>query len=75
MGNIEENDGYGVTFIGRTYRNDDQTTSLMIPTDLAKDLQIENSKVSISIIDGLDGNRHLLVSKYCSEILIYQNEI
>lgn len=36
--------------------------------------QIENSKVSISLINNLDGNKHLLVSKayvYVSKIIIH----
>ncbi len=67
MGNIENDD---ITIIGRTYRNDDKYTSLIIPKELAKALGIENSKVSMSLLDDFDGNRHLLVSKYYSEIVI-----
>jgi hypothetical protein len=68
MGNSKYDEG--VTIIGRTYRNDDMSTILIIPTELAKQLQIENSKVSMSLLDGFGGIKHLLVSKSQREITI-----
>ncbi len=68
MGNIEYDDG--ATLIGRTYRNDDTSTILIIPTELDKHLQIENSKVDISLFDDFGGNRYLVVSKFHREITI-----
>lgn len=47
------------------------TTALVIPQEFAKELNIQNSKVSMSLIKDLDGNKHLLVSKayvYLSKI-------
>ncbi len=61
MGNTEENNG--VMLIGRTYRNDDKPTLLIIPTKLAKNLQIENAKVSMSLLDDFGDNKHLVVSE------------
>jgi len=43
---------------------------LTIPYQIAKELDIENSKELMSIIDDFDGSRHLLVSKYHREITI-----
>ena len=70
MSNIEYDDD-GDAIIGRTYRNEyDNSIKLTISTEFAKELDMENSKVSMSIINGFDGSRHLLVSKYCREIVI-----
>jgi hypothetical protein len=60
MGNIEKNSH--ITLTGRTYRDDDESTLYVIPADLAKSLQIENSKVSMSPLDDFRGNRLLVVS-------------
>jgi len=51
--------------IGKTIQdiNDGNSTALVIPNEFVKELQIENSKVSISLIKDLDGNKYLLVSK------------
>ena len=73
MSNIEENDGNGasVTLIGNTMRDiDNNSTALIIPKEFAKELDIENSKVSMSLLDDFQGNRHLVVSKYYKEIAI-----
>ncbi|MGD9673685.1 MAG: hypothetical protein AB7U98_09430 [Candidatus Nitrosocosmicus sp.] len=58
--------------IGKTIQdiNDGNSTALVIPKEFAKELNIQNSKVSMSIIDDLDGNKHLLVSKAYVEIVI-----
>ncbi len=56
MGNTKENNGNGdkAMLIGKTIRNDyDNYTSLVIPKEFAKKLDIENSKVSMSLIDVL----------------------
>jgi antitoxin component of MazEF toxin-antitoxin module len=70
MGEVEkiEND----LIIGKTIQdiNDGNSTALVIPEEFVRELQIENSKVSMSIIDDLDGNKHLLVSKAYVEIVI-----
>ncbi len=68
MSNIEYNDGASLT--GRTFRNDDKSTLLAIPNELAKSLQIENSKVSMLLSYDFDGNKHLLVTKFHNEIVI-----
>ncbi len=65
MSNLEYE---GVTVTGRTYRTKDKSTLLVIPEDLAKHLQIENSKVSMSLLDDFSGNKHLALSKYYHEI-------
>ena len=49
---------------------DGNSTALVIPREFAKELQIENSKVSMSLIKDLDGNKHLLVSKAYVEIVL-----
>lgn len=57
---------------GRTYRADTDidSTNLTIPNDLAKELDIENCKVSIAVLRDFKGRKHLLISKYCREILL-----
>jgi hypothetical protein len=59
--------------IGITYRNNDDhdnSTSLTIPSEFAKELDIENSKVSLSILEDCEGEKHLMVSKHYREIVI-----
>ena len=58
--------------LGKTIQdiNDGNSTALVIPQEFAKELQIENSKVSMSMIMDLDGKKHLLVSKACIEIVL-----
>ncbi len=59
------------TVIGRTYRNDyDGSTGLSIPKEFAKALDIESSKVSMSIMDDFEENKHLVVTKHHTEIII-----
>lgn len=58
--------------IGKTIQdiNDGNITALIIPKEFAKELNIQNSKVSKSLIKDLDGNKHLLVSKAYVEIVL-----
>jgi hypothetical protein len=58
--------------IGKTIQdiNDGNSTDLVIPKEFAKELKIENSKVSMSLTKDLDGNKHLLVSKAYTEIVL-----
>lgn len=58
--------------MGKTIQdiNDGNFTALVIPKEFAKELKIENSKVSMSLIKDLDGNKHLLVSKAYMEIVL-----
>ena len=58
--------------IGKTIQdiNDGNSTALVIPKVFAEELKIENSKVSMSLVKDLDGNKHLLVSKAYTEIVI-----
>ncbi|MGD9534518.1 MAG: hypothetical protein AB7V56_12215 [Candidatus Nitrosocosmicus sp.] len=43
--------------------NDGNSTALVISKEFAKELQIENSNMSMSLIQDMDGNKHLLVPK------------
>jgi hypothetical protein len=73
MSNIEEYDvdDVSVALIGKTLMNDDDnSTSLVIPKEFAKELGIENAKVSMCLLDDCDGDKHLLVTKYHREIVI-----
>ena len=58
--------------LGKTIQDiiDGNSTALVIPKEFAKELNIENSKVSISLIKDLDGKKHLLVSKAYVEIVL-----
>ncbi len=58
--------------IGKTIQdiNEGNSTALIIPKEFARELQIENSKVSMSLIKDLDGNKHILVSKAYVEIVL-----
>ena len=58
--------------IGKTIQdiNDGNSTALVIPHEFARELKIENSKVSMSLIKDLDGNKHILISRYHREILL-----
>lgn len=58
--------------IGKTIQasDDSNSTALVIPNEFARELQIENSKVSMSLIKDLDGNIHLLISKAYMEIVL-----
>ncbi|MEJ7642736.1 MAG: hypothetical protein WKF36_11190 [Candidatus Nitrosocosmicus sp.] len=71
MGNIIDNDLGGNRLIGKTIRdNDNSSTVLIIPKEFAKELGIENSKVSMSLLDDFQGNRHLIVTKFYKDIVI-----
>lgn len=61
-----------VSIIGKTIQDiyDGNSTALVIPKVFAKELQIENSRVSMSLIKDFDGNKHLLVSKAYTEIVL-----
>lgn len=56
--------------IGRTYSNPDNSLTLTIPKEFAKGSGIENSKVTMFLLDDFEGNRHLVVSKFHKEIVI-----
>jgi hypothetical protein len=44
--------------------NDGTSTALVIPKEFARELQIENYRVSMSIIVDPEDNGHLLVSEF-----------
>lgn len=49
--------------IGKTSRDDNSDfTYLVIPKEVAKELDIENSKVSLFLLDDFYGNNLLIVS-------------
>ncbi len=68
----EVNNFTNAPIIGKTIQdiNEGNTTALVIPKEFAKELQIENSKVSMSLIEDMNGNKHLLVSKAYIEIVL-----
>jgi len=70
MGDVEN--FVNAPIMGKTIQdiNNGNTTALVIPKEFAKELNIENSKVSMSLIKDLDGNKHLLVSKAYMEIVL-----
>ncbi len=70
MGDVEN--FTNAPIIGKTIQdiNEANSTALVIPKEFVKELQIENSKVSMSLIKDLDGNKHLLVSKAYMEIVL-----
>ncbi len=71
MGNVVENDLYKTRLIGKTIRDiDNNLTALVIPKEFAKELNIENSKVSMCLLNDFDGNKYLVVSKHYNEIVI-----
>ena len=60
-----------ITLFGKTSRNgEDNSTTLDIPLEFAKELGIENSKVLMSLLYDYEGGKHLLISKLHREILI-----
>lgn len=63
MGDVEN--FINAPIMGKTIHdiNDGNTTALVIPNEFARELNIQNSKVSMSLIKDLNGNKHLLVSK------------
>lgn len=58
--------------MGKTIQdiNDGNTTALVIPKEFVRELNIRNSKVSMTLIRDLDGNKYLLVSKAYVEIVL-----
>lgn len=70
MGDVEN--FTNAPILGKTIQdiNDSNATALIIPKEFARELQIENSKVSLSLIKDLDGNKHLLISKAYMEIVL-----
>jgi antitoxin component of MazEF toxin-antitoxin module len=62
MGNV--NNFTNAPIVGKTIRdiNDGNSTALVIPKEFARELQIENYRVSMSIIVDPEDNGHLLVS-------------
>jgi hypothetical protein len=57
--------------IGKTISDiDNSSTALNIPNELAKELDIRNSKVPMFLLKDFEGNKHLVVSKYQNEITI-----
>jgi hypothetical protein len=65
MSNIDNIDG-SVTLSGKIFRNeeDNDSTKLTISKEFAKELQIENYRVSMSIIVDPEDNGHLLVTEF-----------
>jgi hypothetical protein len=60
-----------IALFGKTSRNgEDNSTTLTIPLEFAKELGIENSKVLMSLLYDYEGGKHLLISKFHREILI-----
>ncbi|ALI35436.1 hypothetical protein NMY3_01231 [Candidatus Nitrosocosmicus oleophilus] len=70
MGEVEN--FVNAPILGKTIQdiNGGNSTALIIPNEMAKELQIENSKVTMSLIKDLDGNKYLLVSKAYVEIFL-----
>ena len=70
MGDVEN--FTNAPIIGKTIQdiNEGNSTALVIPKEFARELQIENSKVSMSLIEDLEGNKHLLVSKAYIELVL-----
>ena len=64
MGNIDN--FTNAPIVGKTIRdiNDGNSTALVIPKEFARELQIENYRVSMSIIVDPEDNGHLLVSEF-----------
>ena len=57
--------------IGKIVRdNDNDCIALIIPKEFVKQLGIENSKVSMSLLDDFDGDKYLIVTKYHNEIVM-----
>lgn len=50
--------------------SDDNITTLTIPKEFAKELDIENCRVSMTVLNDFGGRKHLLVSKYEREIVL-----
>jgi hypothetical protein len=71
MSNVIENNLFKTRLFGKTIRDiDNNSTASVIPMEFAKELDIENSKVLMFLLDDAGGNRYLVVSKYHNEIVI-----
>jgi hypothetical protein len=71
MSNVKRNGS--VVVYGRTYRSDsgdDNDATLTIPKEIAKELDIENCKVSITVLRNFNGRKYLMVSKFHREIVL-----
>jgi len=70
MGQVENY--INAPLLGKTIQdiNEGNSTAVLIPNEFAKELNIENSKVSMSLMEDSDGNKHLLVSKAYIEIVM-----
>ena len=64
MGNVDNSTNAPI--VGKITRdiNDGNSTALVIPKEFARELQIENYRVSMSIIVDAEDNGHLLVSEF-----------
>ena len=64
MGNVDN--FTNAPIVGKTIRdiNDGNSIALVIPKEFARELQIENYRVSKSIIVDPEDNGHLLVSEF-----------
>ncbi|CAN5814345.1 hypothetical protein BH23THE1_BH23THE1_12310 [soil metagenome] len=69
---INGNDNRGLILYSRTRRsdNDDNATTLTIPKELAKELDIENCKVSMTVLFDYKGSKHLMITKHYREIVL-----
>ncbi len=71
MRNTKENNDNVVPLVGNIIRDDDNnSTALIIPKEFVRALDIENSKVLMSLLDDFHGNRHLIVTKCYDEFVI-----
>ncbi len=65
MSNIEGNDDDNAKLIVKTIRDDvNHSKALVIPKEFVKALGIENSRVSMSLLEDFDGNKHLVITKF-----------
>jgi hypothetical protein len=64
MGNVDN--FTNAPIVGQTILdiNDGNSTAMVIPKEFARELQIENYRVSMSIIVDPEDNGHLLVSEF-----------
>jgi hypothetical protein len=69
---MNNKDSMTLVLYSRTYGSDsdDNITILTMPKEFAKELDIENCKVSMSILRDFRGHKHLLISKYHREIMV-----
>lgn len=49
--------------------SDEKATTLTIPKAFAQELDIENCRVSMTIMHDCDGSKHLMITKYYREII------